>query len=121
MTPSGIEPATSRFVTQRLNHCANAVPPKSGSHLKILGVGRITRSQFHTEDFIRRQRPNYCRHWTRRAVFVNPWFVNIGNEWNWCRMVPGASFVTRPSNVFRQLFVSIFKKDKYLKTYTPVK
>ena len=26
MTPAGIEPATFRFVTQHLNHCANAVP-----------------------------------------------------------------------------------------------
>jgi hypothetical protein len=26
MTPSGIEPATLRFVTQHLNHCATAVP-----------------------------------------------------------------------------------------------
>jgi len=26
MTPSGIEPATFRFVVQRLNHCATAVP-----------------------------------------------------------------------------------------------
>ena len=27
MTPSGIEPATFRFVAQRLNHCATAAPP----------------------------------------------------------------------------------------------
>ena len=26
MTPAGIEPATFRFVTQRLSHCATAVP-----------------------------------------------------------------------------------------------
>jgi len=26
MTPAGIEPATSRFVAQHLNHCATAVP-----------------------------------------------------------------------------------------------
>ena len=26
MTQSGIEPATSRFVAQHLNHCATAVP-----------------------------------------------------------------------------------------------
>ena len=26
MTPSGIEPATYRFVAQHLNHCAIAVP-----------------------------------------------------------------------------------------------
>jgi len=28
MTPSGIEPATFRFVAQHLNHCATAVPSK---------------------------------------------------------------------------------------------
>jgi len=27
MTPSGIEPATFRFVAQHLKHCATAVPP----------------------------------------------------------------------------------------------
>ena len=26
MTPTGIEPATFRFVAQHLNHCATAVP-----------------------------------------------------------------------------------------------
>jgi len=26
LTPTGIEPATFRFVTQHLNHCATAVP-----------------------------------------------------------------------------------------------
>jgi hypothetical protein len=29
MTPSGIEPATFRFVAQYLNHCATAVPNSS--------------------------------------------------------------------------------------------
>ena len=33
MTPSGIEPATFRFVAQRLDHCATAVPhPPEDSH-----------------------------------------------------------------------------------------
>ena len=30
MTPSGIEPATFRFVAQHLNHCATAVPVMFG-------------------------------------------------------------------------------------------
>ena len=30
MTPSGIEPVTFRFLAQRLNHCATAVPRLSG-------------------------------------------------------------------------------------------
>jgi len=28
LTPAGIEPATFRFLTQHLNHCATAVPTK---------------------------------------------------------------------------------------------
>jgi len=37
MTPAGIEPATSRFVAQRLNHCATAVPlpPPRGDNTNI--------------------------------------------------------------------------------------
>ena len=31
MTPAGIEPATSRFVAQHLNHCATAVPTDFGN------------------------------------------------------------------------------------------
>jgi len=39
MAPSGIEPATFRFVAQRLSHCATAVPPEV---LKVLqDFGRI--------------------------------------------------------------------------------
>ena len=34
MTPSGIEPATFRFVAQHLNHCATAVPTESRSYVK---------------------------------------------------------------------------------------
>jgi len=35
LTPSGIEPATFRFVTQHLNHCATAVPNKLNNFFKI--------------------------------------------------------------------------------------
>ena len=34
MTPSGIEPATFRFVAQRLNHCATAVADEEGGKRK---------------------------------------------------------------------------------------
>jgi len=41
MTPSGIEPVTSQFVAQHLNHCATAVPhsksiPTNAGPLNIL-------------------------------------------------------------------------------------
>ena len=35
MTPSGIEPATFRFVAQHLNHCATAVPFASQTSCKL--------------------------------------------------------------------------------------
>ena len=38
MAPSGIEPATFRFVAQRLNHCATAVPRKKVNEIKITNV-----------------------------------------------------------------------------------
>ena len=41
MTPSGIEPATFRFVAQHLNHCATAVP----SFFNICIVEIITKWQ----------------------------------------------------------------------------
>jgi hypothetical protein len=34
MTPSGIEPATFRFVAQNLNHCATAVPENRYTSVK---------------------------------------------------------------------------------------
>ena len=33
LTSAGIEPATSRFVAQHLNHCASAVPHNNEVHL----------------------------------------------------------------------------------------
>ena len=35
MTPSGIEPATVRFVAQHLNHCATAVPIRNMQRIEI--------------------------------------------------------------------------------------
>ena len=32
LTPAGIEPATFRFVAQRLNHCVTAVPFYKGNN-----------------------------------------------------------------------------------------
>jgi len=43
LTPAGIEPETFRFVAQRLNHCATAVPPKSRVGGRIIN-SRVKRS-----------------------------------------------------------------------------
>jgi len=42
MTPSGIEPATFRFVAEHLNHCATADPNNTE------GVPKIMRKKSHT-------------------------------------------------------------------------
>jgi len=39
MTPSGIEPATFRFVAQHLNYCATAVPRQESTDMKLLHLG----------------------------------------------------------------------------------
>jgi hypothetical protein len=36
MTPSGIEPATFRFVAQYLNHCATGVPTTSNNVVLLI-------------------------------------------------------------------------------------
>ena len=48
ITPSGIEPATFRFVAQNLNHCATAVPPpldkeknKFSTFMYLTSCGRV--------------------------------------------------------------------------------
>ena len=41
LTPVGIEPATFRFVTQHLNHCATAVPDFH-THLNVYNVVVLT-------------------------------------------------------------------------------
>ena len=42
MTPSGIEPATFRFVAQHLNHCATAVPlVYVDSKISDISIGQV--------------------------------------------------------------------------------
>ena len=48
MTPAGIEPATFRFVAQHLNHCATAVPNKSGVTTEIRCV---TKTEVYNDVF----------------------------------------------------------------------
>jgi len=45
MTPAGIEPATHRFVAQRLNHCATAVPGIACYRIKYSTVLRLLELQ----------------------------------------------------------------------------
>jgi len=40
LTQAGIEPATFRFVTQYLNHCATAVPKLHSYKLQILPLSK---------------------------------------------------------------------------------
>ena len=43
MTPSEIEPGTLRFVTQHLNHCANAVPLHKNVMREKLNLRKMSR------------------------------------------------------------------------------
>ena len=52
MTPSGIEPTTFRFVTQRLNHCATAVPNRNEYQEYFLGVKRPVRRAGNLSTFM---------------------------------------------------------------------
>jgi len=46
MTSSGIESATSRYVAQRLKHCATAAPIKYGVPVRKLFLGTCYAQQF---------------------------------------------------------------------------
>jgi len=45
MTPAGIEPATFRFVAQRLNHCATEVPELYLYRLSLLELFPLSQRQ----------------------------------------------------------------------------
>jgi len=49
MTPAGIEPATFRFVTQYLNHCATAVPTLNGVERENFYSVQSRRTSLHLE------------------------------------------------------------------------
>jgi hypothetical protein len=56
VTPSGIEPATFRFVAQNLNHCTTAVPELAMYLTDLLRAGRmnvpaccVARSNLHVK------------------------------------------------------------------------
>ena len=69
MTPSGIEPATFRFVAQHLNHCATAVP----QYIYIYS-GKYFINTMHSEyDFIRRM---HSRRLSNFFLFVRVLFVH---------------------------------------------
>ena len=66
MTPSGIEPATFRFVAQHLNHCATAVPlfkAICGKNLRM-----FTNIYAHVHTYICAD-INVCTHTNLKTVF----------------------------------------------------
>jgi len=52
MTPSGIEPATFRFVAQHLNHCATAVPCTDMDKFKFEGQLLVAIAQTDLHNFM---------------------------------------------------------------------
>ena len=88
LTPAGIEPATFRFVTQHLNHCATAVPEEIGNTNQIgfrtpqSVVDTLCTTMFKT------QKPSFSTHYMHifRPLFTinnsyfltdNPPIVNL--------------------------------------------
>ena len=69
MTPTGIEPATFRFVTQHLNHCATAVP-LSISYFQKLYSSNKTTADVHTETMKRQTQ-------FRRYKYLNLIYINL--------------------------------------------
>ena len=59
MTPSGIKPATFRFVAQHLNHCATAVPPFRTTSEKSQYLIQYNEIEAATFRFVA-QHPNLC-------------------------------------------------------------
>jgi hypothetical protein len=59
VTPSGIEPATFRFVAQYLNHCATAVPIFRDNNLKNIKHTLSTAFEIHHLPIIFEHSPNH--------------------------------------------------------------
>ena len=103
MTPSGIEPATFRFVAQHLNHCAAAVPTK----------------QLHTESKYR-QELSFCNH-----LCIVPWSssTNVQNKCiNSCRirssiLFGGADYCS----IKTQASKAVVMTDLHFRFWKPVK
>ena len=92
MTPSGIEPATFRFVAQHLNHCATAVPliydipcissfgwPDDGSESKHVVVSIILCNKLLclTETYILYELDKHIG-----MTAVKKWFIGNGLSFN---------------------------------------
>jgi len=72
MTPSGIEPATFRFVVQHLNHCATAVP----TNVNVQNI-------FHERNNITSAQATCQYLWTCLLRHVAK-FVNLPSEKAYC-------------------------------------
>ena len=83
MTPSGIEPATFRFVAQHLNHCATAVPYSlTLSKTKFLVLHVVWRLRYFRDTWccwVFRDVTPYCSTCSFRRFEGTRSFWNIGS------------------------------------------
>jgi len=85
ITPSGIKPVTFRFVAQRLNHCATAVPNQTTVQRQIthnLFLPLIQKEELtlivtpHTEFAVR----SACRTWAKCNCLCNSDALNVTTD-----------------------------------------
>jgi len=92
MTPPGIEPATFRFVAQRLNHCATTVPINKSEFtnfgvITFLKFSYIKREMQTTTATVSGWRKNVCL-WQHRLLLSQPQCGAVGGLCMVCLM-PG--------------------------------
>ena len=104
MTPSGIEPATFRFVAQHLNHCATAVPTICNGSTKLVQndvliiIHAVSRKvskgwisfkfgsndKYSTDSIwtpVMTYKPHFIRKDKRKPMFSKPFLVKESDKW----------------------------------------
>jgi len=79
MTPAGIEPATFRFVTQHLNHCATAVPARymyynTNNDELMFSYSGLEQRQYTNMNFSTAVNIHLHKHfteWTNKFTWIN--------------------------------------------------